>query len=98
MNKTQMAKELASRVEDLTQAGAGAIVDALFDPADGIIADELATAGTDQKVSIGGFGTFEVRERSARTARNPRTGATVHVPARKHPAFKAAKGLKDRVA
>ncbi len=98
MNKTQMAKELASQVEDLTQAGAGEIIDALFDPTDGIIATELATAGTDQKVSIGGFGTFEVRERSARTARNPRTGETVHVPARKHPAFKAAKALKDCVA
>lgn len=94
MNKTQMAKELAGKFEDLTQAGAAAIVDAVFDPTDGIIAAELAD---DSKVAIGGFGTFEARHRPARTARNPRTGEPIKVPARRLPAFKAAKALKDRL-
>ncbi len=97
MNKTQMAKELASKVDGLTQFVAGNVLDALFDPSDGVIATELAQ-GTDSKVAIGGFGTFQVRERAARTARNPRTGEQVQVPARKHPSFKAAKKLKDSIA
>lgn len=96
MNKTQMAKELAARFEDLTQAGAAAIVEAVFSPTDGIIATELAD-GTDSRVAIGGFGTFEARNRPARTARNPRTGEQIQVPARRLPAFKAAKALKDRL-
>lgn len=50
------------------------------------------------KIQIAGFGTFEVRERAAKTARNPRTGETIDVPACKVPAFKAGKGLKDKVA
>ena len=50
------------------------------------------------KVQLTGFGTFEVRDRAAKTARNPRTGETIDVPACKVPAFKAGKGLKDKVA
>ena len=53
---------------------------------------------TGDKIQIAGFGTFEVRERAAKTARNPRTGETIDVPACKVPAFKAGKGLKDKVA
>jgi DNA-binding protein HU-beta len=44
-----------------------------------------------------GFGTFEVRERAARTGRNPRTGETIQIKAAKNPAFKAGKALKDKV-
>ena len=49
------------------------------------------------KVSLTGFGTFEVRKRAARTARNPQTGAAIKIKASKAPAFKAGKGLKDLV-
>ena len=42
-----------------------------------------------------GFGTFEVKERAARTGRNPSTGATIEIPASKTPTFKAGKGLRD---
>ena len=59
------------------------------------IGDALASG---DKIQIAGFGTFEVRERAAKTARNPRTGETIDVPACKVPAFKAGKGLKDKVA
>lgn len=49
------------------------------------------------KVQIVGFGTFEVRDKKAKEAINPRTKEKVAVPARKAPAFKAGKGLKDSV-
>jgi len=45
-----------------------------------------------------GFGTFSVRERGARTGRNPRTGETINISASKIPAFKAGKALKDAVS
>ena len=49
-------------------------------------------------LEIRGFGTFKVKERKARMARNPRTGEAVPVPARRVPVFKVSKMLKDRVA
>lgn len=51
-----------------------------------------------ERVSIPGFGTFERRARSARTARNPRTGEEIKVKASKVPAFKAGTGFKDFVS
>ncbi|HET7153189.1 MAG TPA: HU family DNA-binding protein [Candidatus Kapabacteria bacterium] len=50
-----------------------------------------------EPVSLVGFGTFKVSKRSARTGRNPQTGATIKIPARKVPRFSAGKGLKDVV-
>ncbi len=50
-----------------------------------------------EKVQIAGFGTFEVRERSARIGRDPRTSAEITIPASKTPAFKAGKALKESV-
>jgi len=49
------------------------------------------------KVQLVGFGTFEVRERSARKGRNPQTGEEIDIPAASVPAFKAGKALKDSV-
>ena len=49
------------------------------------------------KVTLVGFGTFEVRERGARTGRDPRTNQEIQIPASKAPAFKAGKALKDTV-
>ena len=96
MNKTEMAKKLAKKT-DLTQAKAAEVIDAIFssESGEGIIAVEL-DAGRD--VSIAGFGKFETRHRKARTGRNPATGETIQIAATTVPAFKAAKGLKDRVA
>jgi DNA-binding protein HU-beta len=96
VNKTEMAKKLAKKT-DLTQAKAQEVIDAIFssEPGEGIIAVEL-DAGRD--VSIAGFGKFETRRRKARQGRNPQTGATIQIAAATVPAFKAAKGLKDRVA
>lgn len=50
------------------------------------------------KVQLVGFGTFDVRERAARTGLNPRTKETIEIPASKQPAFKAGQALKDAVA
>lgn len=48
------------------------------------------------KVQMMGFGTFEIKERAARTGRKPSTGETIEIPAKKSPVFKAGKGLKDQ--
>ena len=50
-----------------------------------------------EKVKIPGFGTFEIRSRSARVGKNPQTGEKVEIPATKAPVFKAGKALKDAV-
>lgn len=96
MNKSDMAEKLA-RTCDISQAKAAEVVNAIFEtkPGKGIIAIEL---DADREVTIAGFGKFETRRRSARTGRNPATGATIQIAAKKYPAFKAGKGLKDRVA
>lgn len=59
------------------------------------VAETLAQGG---KVQLVGFGTFEVKERRARTGRNPQTGEPVEIPASKAPVFKAGKALKGAVA
>ena len=48
------------------------------------------------KVQMMGFGTFEIKERAARTGRKPSTGETIEIPAKKSPIFKAGKGFKDQ--
>ena len=56
-----------------------------------------ASLAKGEKVQLIGFGTFDVKKRPARTARNPRTGAEIKIAASKAPAFKAGKALKDKV-
>jgi DNA-binding protein HU-beta len=96
MNKTEMAEKVAKKC-DMSQAKALEVVATIFDtkPGTGIIATEL-DAG--RKVQIPGFGTFGTKHRSARQGRNPQTGATIMIAAKKYPFFKPGKGLKDRVA
>ena len=96
MNKSEMADKLAAKT-GLSQAKADEVLDAIFStkPGEGIISVEL-DAG--RKVAISGFGSFDTKSRSARMGRNPATGATITIPAKKYATFSAAKGLKDRVA
>ena len=94
MNKAEMARKLATK-SGLTQGLSAEVLEIIFNPVLGVIADELDAGG---KVAIGGFGTFEARERGARTGRNPRTGESITIAAKRYPAFKAAKSLKDRVS
>lgn len=89
MNKMDMIEAVASRA-GLSKADAGRALDAFIDA----VADALARG---EKVTVTGFGTFEVRNRAARMGRNPQTGAPLHIPASKTPAFKSGKGLKDAV-
>lgn len=96
MNKTELAQKLA-RKTGLTQSAAAEVVDTIFstEAGEGIIAVEL-DAG--HKVTVTGFGTFATKSRAARKGRNPATGATISIPARKYAHFTPAKGLKDRVS
>lgn len=93
MNKGELLEQLAARTE-LSKAQAGRVIDAVFDVENGLIASALRRG---QKVQITGFGSFETRKRAARTARNPRTGETIMVPASLSPVFRAGKGLKDAI-
>ena len=89
MTKMDLIETVAGKV-GLTKADAGRAVDALLDAVSAALAKG-------EKVTITGFGTFEVRQRAARMGRNPQTGAPLHIAASKTPAFKAGKGLKDAV-
>ena len=89
MNKTELIDKVADVVS--TKKEAAAAVDAAIDAITGAL-----KSGED--VRLVGFGTFTVRKRSARKGRNPRTGATLSIPAKKVPVFRAGKGLKDAVA
>ena len=89
MNKSELIDHIAESA-DITKAAAGRALDATIDG----ITKSLQSA---ESVSLVGFGTFLVRERAARTGRNPQTGATIQIAAAKVPAFKAGKALKDSV-
>lgn len=89
MTKQDLVNALADKA-GLTKVDAQKAVDGV----DEIITSTLAKG---EKVTWTGFGTFEVRMRAARMGRNPQTGAPLHIPAGKTPAFRAGKGLKDAV-
>ena len=89
MNKSELIDAMAESA-DISKAAATRAFDAMIDS----ITGALKKGDT---VSIVGFGTFAVRERAARTGRNPRTGEELKIKASKNPAFKAGKGLKDAV-
>jgi len=94
MNKTELTVKLAAKT-GLPRRDAQVVVDAIFSPdKNGIIAAELLRG---KKVTITGFGGFEVRRRKQRTGRNPQTGAEIKIPASRFPAFHAGKALKDSV-
>jgi DNA-binding protein HU-beta len=89
VSKTQVIEAVAEK-QELSKKDVKAVVDGLFEH----ITDHLKRG---DKVQITGFGTFEVRERQARTGVKPRTGEKIQIPASKNPAFKAGKSLKDSV-
>ena len=89
MNKAELIDHVAASA-GLSKAAAGAAVEA-------VVSGVTGALSKGDSVSLVGFGTFSVSDRAARTARNPRTGATINVPASKAPKFKAGKALKDAV-
>ena len=68
------------------------------DTVDGFLDAVSKALGRGQHIEIRGFGTFKVKDRKSRIARNPRTGEAVPVPPRRVPVFKVSKDLKEMVA
>ncbi|QKQ24166.1 HU family DNA-binding protein [Candidatus Ruthia endofausta] len=89
MNKSDLVAAIA-QTSNLTKADAARALDAMT----GAITSALATG---DNVAITGFGSFVVRDRAARTGRNPQTGEAIQIKASKVPAFKAGKLLKESV-
>ena len=89
MNKVELINAVAAKAE-LTKKDADKAVAAVL----ASITDALAAG---EKVQLIGFGTFEVKERAARTGHNPKTGAAIKIAAAKAPAFKAGAALKNAV-
>ena len=87
MNKSQLIDKIAAGA-DISKAAAGRALDALI-----ASVTESLQAGDD--VALVGFGTFAVKERAARTGRNPKTGEALEIKASKQPGFKPGKALKD---
>jgi DNA-binding protein HU-beta len=89
MTKADLVEEMASDA-DISKAAAGKALDSLIDAI-------VKTVKKGNKVALVGFGTFSVSKRKARTGRNPQTGATIKIAARKVPKFSAGKAFKDAV-
>lgn len=89
MNKSELIAKVAEKA-GITKKDAEKAVAGIF-----ASVQEALVAG--DKVQVIGFGTFEVRERAARTGRNPQSGEEIKIPATKSPAFKPGKALKDAV-
>jgi DNA-binding protein HU-beta len=87
VNKSQLIEKIAEGA-DISKASAGRALDSFIESVTGALKDG-------DSVALVGFGTFSVRDRAARTGRNPQTGATIEIAAAKVPAFKAGKALKD---
>lgn len=88
MNKSQLVDALVERLGDRRTATAAV---------EGFIETVIATVQGGESVTLTGFGVFEARARAARTARNPRTGEVVPVPAATVPAFRPGVGFKSAV-
>jgi len=88
ISKASANHTLNTTLKTITNASAGRALDAALEA----ITNALKQS---EPVSLVGFGTFTVRERAARTGRNPQTGAAIEIKAAKVPAFKPGKGLKD---
>ena len=89
MNKDELVKEVAKK-SNVSQKDTASIISSTLE-----VIQKAVSKGT--KVTLVGFGTFEQRKRAARTGRNPQTGASLKIPAKKVPAFSAGKKFKELV-
>lgn len=89
MNKAELAEEVSGEV-GLSKRETQKVIDAII----GTIGDTLAAG---EKVTLVGFGTFGVRQRMARTGRNPQTGAALQIPAKRVAKFLPGKTLKEKI-
>jgi integration host factor subunit beta len=89
MTKAELVEQVSENI-DLTKKQTEVIVNILFNS----ITEALSQG---DKVELRGFGSFRIRHRNPREGRNPKTGAAVHIPAKKVPFFKAGKELREMV-
>ena len=89
MTKAELIERMAQRAK-ISKRGAGIALNTFVES----VTNALKSG---DKVALVGFGTFSVSKRKARTARNPRTGETIEVPAKRAPKFKAGRDLKNAV-
>ena len=90
MTRSELIISAVERVSCLTHKDGEIMVDTIFDS----MIEELAQG---ERIEIRGFGTFAVKRRDPREGRNPKTGETVHIPARRMPHFKIGKELYERI-
>jgi integration host factor subunit beta len=90
MIRSELVQKLCDNFPDLTQREVESVVGAVFDS----ITDQLAHGG---RVELRGFGAFSTRNRDARLGRNPRTGESVQVDAKRVPYFKPGKEMRERL-
>ena len=90
MTKSELVEQLSTSNSGLNKKEAELIVNTIFDS----IGDALVDG---DRVEIRGFGSFSIRERDAREARNPKSGEVVKIPSKKTPFFKTGKELRERV-
>jgi integration host factor subunit beta len=90
MIRSELVQKLCDNFPDLTQREVENVVGAVFDS----ITDQLAHGG---RVELRGFGAFSTRNRDARLGRNPRTGESVQVDAKRVPYFKPGKEMRERL-
>lgn len=90
MNKTDLIAFVSEELGETKKMSKAAV--------DAVLAGVGAGLVRDGDVTLVGFGKFQVKDRKARTARNPKTGESIQVPAKKVPTFKASQALKDAVA
>lgn len=90
MNKSELV-EFVSDAASLSKADGARAVDA-------VLSSIAAALNRGESVTLVGFGTFQVKQRNARTGHNPRTGETIQIAASKVPTFKAGKALRDAVS
>lgn len=91
MTKADLVEKVTDAIgPGITKKDCALIVDGVLNAIKGALADH-------ENIELRGFGTFKVRQRKSRMARNPRTGEPVHVPARIVPIFKPSKDLREQV-
>ena len=90
MKKSELVTHVAQRLPYMTLKDAEIIVDTIFDS----MSDALAQG---DGIEIRGFGSLKVKDREEREGRNPKTGETVRIPAKKSPFFRIGKELHERI-
>lgn len=90
MNKSELVEAVAEAAKLSKAEGARAV--------DAVLSSIAAALNRGDSVTLVGFGTFQVKQRNARTGHNPRTGEAIQIAASKVPTFKAGKALRDAVS